>query len=245
MTAQETRRAWGSMGQRSFDRVVAGAGLLCLAIPLALVALAVKVSSSGPVVYRQRRVGRGGRRFWLYKFRTMHHRATGSQVTVATDARITAVGRWLRRLKIDELPQLWNVLRGDMRLIGPRPEVERFVREYGPAERPILDFTPGLASRAQLVYPHEASLLRACRDPEAAYVRSLLPRKIAVDLHYEQVRTFWSDLLLMGELALLVVGKSYRIDTDIRIDEVPMGAPAPAEGPLRVWSGPSRAAQER
>jgi lipopolysaccharide/colanic/teichoic acid biosynthesis glycosyltransferase len=222
------------MARRTFEIVVAGAALLCLAFPLALVALAVKLTSSGPVLYRQPRVGRGGRLFCLYKFRTMQHRATGAQVTVATDSRITAVGSWLRRFKIDEVPQLWNVLRGDMRVLGPRPEVERFVRHYGPAERPILDFTPGLASRAQVVYPHEASLLRVCADPEAEYVRSLMPRKIAVDLEYERIRTFWSDLALIGELALLVVGKSYRMDTNLRIDAVTVASPAPAEKPQSI-----------
>ena len=211
------------MVRRTFDVFVSGAALMCLALPLAIVAGMVALSSPGPVFYCQLRVGRGGRLFCLYKFRTMHDRATGSQVTVATDSRVTAVGAWLRRLKIDELPQLWNVLCADMSLIGPRPEVERFVQHYGPAEQRILEFTPGLASRAQLVYPHEPTLLRQAEDPEAAYVRLLMPLKIAVDLEYERVRTFWSDVMLIAELLLLVVGKSYRVDTDLQMDTAALG----------------------
>ena len=202
---------------------------MCLAVPLAIVAAMVTLSSPGPVFYCQWRVGRGGRLFCLYKFRTMHDRATGSQVTVATDPRITTVGAWLRRLKIDELPQLWNVLCGDMSLIGPRPEVERFVQHYGATERRILEFTPGLASRAQLVYPHESTLLRQVDDPEAAYVRLLMPLKIAVDLEYESVRTFWSDVGLIAELLLLVAGKSYRVDSDLRMDTAAFGHAHQAE----------------
>ena len=148
----------------------------------------------------------------------------GPQVTAVGDARISGVGRVLRRLKIDELPQLWNVLKGDMSIVGPRPEVPRFVSQYSIAQRAVLDVTPGLASMAQLVYPHESRLLCGHPDPESAYVRYLMPRKIDVDLQYEQTRTLWSDLQLLAEVGLLLAGKSFRID---RLLDVP---PPPGHG---------------
>jgi lipopolysaccharide/colanic/teichoic acid biosynthesis glycosyltransferase len=200
------------MGRRWCDVIVSGAALLVAAPVLAVAALAVRLSSPGRVLYRQQRIGYGGRRFSLYKLRTMSDSSAGPQVTAAGDARITPVGRLLRRWKIDELPQLWNVLRGDMTLIGPRPEVERYVRQYTVKERPILDVRPGLAGRAQLVYPHEPELLRTAWDPEQFYASVLLPRKVAADLAYEQERTAWTDLGLVAEIVLLVAGRSRRVD---------------------------------
>jgi lipopolysaccharide/colanic/teichoic acid biosynthesis glycosyltransferase len=203
--------------KRLFDIVISATGLALSAVPFAVIALAIKISSPGTVFYRQKRMGRGGRPFFLYKFRSMANTERGAQVTVDGDPRITAVGRVLRRWKLDELPQLYNILRGDMSVVGPRPEVERFVQSYTAEQRLVLEQTPGLAGLAQLVYPHEADLLRGCDDPEEAYMRYLLPKKIAVDLQYEQNRTFWSDMRLLGELALLVLGKSYRTDRNFRI----------------------------
>ena len=141
------------MTKRVFDVVVAAASLTVLAVPCALIAWAIKLSSPGRVIYRQRRIGRGGQPFCLYKFRTMRCTERGPQVTVEGDPRITPIGRWLRRWKLDELPQLWNVLRGDMSVVGPRPEVERFVRYYTPEQRRVLDQTPGLAGMAQAGLP--------------------------------------------------------------------------------------------
>lgn len=203
------------MSKRLFDLVVSGVVLTVLSIPFALVAMIVALSSSGPVIYRQQRIGRWGRPFWLYKFRTMRVDSTGSQVTVTGDRRVYPVGRWLRRWKIDELPQFWNIVRGEMSVVGPRPEVARFVRHYSAEARRLLDQKPGLASLSQLVYPHEPELLEAASDPEATYVSQLLPRKLAIDLQYEATRTFWSDLRLLAEVGLLVAGKSYRIDRSL------------------------------
>lgn len=210
------------MLKRCFDIVVSGSGLALLALPFAIIALAIKAFSPGPVWYRQRRIGRGGQPFRLYKFRTMHVGEGRSLITVEGDPRVTSVGRVLRRWKLDELPQLWNVLRGDMSVVGPRPEVEKFVRLYTPEQRRLLDQTPGLAGLSQLVYPHEADLLRGSPDPEEVYVRDLMPRKLAVDLEYGRRRTFCSDLRLLGELALLVLlHKSSRIDRNFRIRPFP------------------------
>jgi lipopolysaccharide/colanic/teichoic acid biosynthesis glycosyltransferase len=209
--------------KRCFDVVVAGIALLVLFVPLLLVAVLVKVTSRGPVLYRQQRVGRGGRLFWLYKFRTMRPGDSGPQVTADGDARVTPIGRLLRRSKIDELPQLWNVVRGDMSVIGPRPEVPRFVQHYTPEERCLLEQTPGLAGLSVLVYAHEPELLKGCTDPEEVYRNLLMPRKLAVDLEYERRRTFWSDLRLCGAVVLAVLGRNPRLDRR------PLQQPAAAE----------------
>jgi lipopolysaccharide/colanic/teichoic acid biosynthesis glycosyltransferase len=208
------------MGRRLFDLTVSGLAILVLSVPLAVVAVAIALSSPGPVLFRQQRIGRGGRPFWFYKFRTMHVGSTGTQVTTTGDHRIYPLGRLLRRWKIDELPQFWNIVRGDMSLVGPRPEVARFVREYNADQRRILEHKPGLASLSQLVYPHEAELLEATADPEAVYVNQLMPRKVAVDLQYEAKRTIWSDIQLLAEVVLLVSGKSFRIDRTLTADVV-------------------------
>lgn len=206
--------------KRLFDILLSLAGLSLLALPFTVIALAIKLSSRGPVFYRQERIGRGGIPFLLYKFRTMYVGGGGSLVTVEGDPRITPVGRVLRRWKLDELPQLWNVLLGQMSVIGPRPEVERYVRHYNAEERRLLEQTPGLAGLAQLVYPHESNMLRHHPQPEEFYFRELMPKKIAVDLEYEQTRTFLADLRLVGKLLLLIVsGKSphaeYNLDPSV------------------------------
>src|SRR5262249_19140847 len=150
------------------------------------------------------------RTFRFLKFRTMARHERGPLITVDGDARITTVGRWLRKMKVDELPQLVNVLRGDMTLIGPRPEVERFVRHYTADERPVLDYRPGLASVSQMLFFDEAERLRTYGDPEDAYIRLLMPRKVAADLQYERTRTAWSDIQLVGRIVWLIVrGHSY------------------------------------
>jgi lipopolysaccharide/colanic/teichoic acid biosynthesis glycosyltransferase len=206
------------MGKRTFDIFVSMIGLLLLALPLALIAVAIKITDGRPVFYRQLRIGRGARPFWLYKFRTMRSLENGPVITAEGDSRVTAIGQVLRRWKLDELPQLLNVLRGDMSVVGPRPEAERLVRYYTAEQRKVLEQTPGLASMAQLVYPHEAALLRGCSNPEEVYTRDLMPRKLAVDIEYERTRTFVSDLKLLAELVLLIsIGKSGRIDRNVAI----------------------------
>lgn len=193
-------------------------GLLVMGLPMVFITIAIKLLDSGPVLYRQRRVGRGGQPFWLYKFRTMKVCQSGPVVTIEGDPRITPIGRFLRRWKLDELPQLWNILRGEMSVVGPRPEVQRFVDLYTPAQRRLLQQNPGLASLSQLVYPHEADLLRQNPNPEDIYVQQLMPKKIALDVQYGENRTFWSDLRLIAEVILLIAGASFRRDRDFLIN---------------------------
>jgi lipopolysaccharide/colanic/teichoic acid biosynthesis glycosyltransferase len=203
--------------KRLFDILFALAGLSSLTFPLAVIGAAIKLSSRGPVFFPQQRIGRGGKPFWLYKFRTMYVGEGGALLTLEGDPRITPVGRVLRRWKLDELPQLWNILLGEMTVIGPRPEVERYVSHYTPEQRHLLEQTPGLAGLSQLVYPAEAEILRHCGNPEEFYIRELMPKKIAVDLQYEATRTLRSDLQLLLEMVLLILGKSYRIDRSFSV----------------------------
>jgi lipopolysaccharide/colanic/teichoic acid biosynthesis glycosyltransferase len=179
-------------------------GLSTPLFPVALVvAAAVLVTSGKPVLHRAERIGRGGRAFTLYKFRTMVHRSKGPGVTHAADARITTIGRILRRTKFDEFPQVLNVLRGDMSIVGPRPEAPQYVERYTPLQREVLRARPGLTSLAQVIYRDEETLIPA-DDPEEFYVREVMPRKLALDLLYVR---HWSPALdgrvfLLGLLAL-------------------------------------------
>ena len=152
---------------------------LPLALPvMALIALWVRVDSPGPALFRQQRVGRGGRLFCMLKFRTMRAQAQGPQITATGDARITRAGRWLRASKLDELPQLINVLRGDMSLVGPRPEVPRYMALYPEeARRLILSVRPGITDRAAIEFRDEERLLAESGDPERTYVEHIMPIK--------------------------------------------------------------------
>lgn len=186
--------------KRIFDMVVAAIGLVVLAPLLAACALGVRLDSAGPMFFRQIRVGWQGRPFAILKFRTMHppREPGGSLVTAAGDPRITRFGAWLRRTKLDELPQLWNVLRGDMSFVGPRPEVARFVAHYPPAVRErVLSVRPGITDPASLRFRNEAEILAGAADPELEYVEHILPEKLAAYLAYVEGRSFAGDLRLI------------------------------------------------
>lgn len=186
------------MLKRAFDLVASGVGLIVLSPLLLGIALAVRLTSPGPALYRARRVGRHGKEFTLYKFRSMVANADrqGPGITAAQDRRITRVGRFLRRTKLDELPQLLNVLRGDMSLVGPRPEDPRYVALYTPEQRRILDYRPGITSMASLTYRNEERLL-AGEDWERVYVEQVLPAKLAIDLEYARRANLRRDIALI------------------------------------------------
>ena len=194
--------------KRVYDVCLAGVGLLGLSPLLLLLAAAVKLSDGGPVWYRQQRVGRAGRLFWIWKYRTMVVNADrlGLNVTSGNDPRITRLGRWLRRFKLDELPQLWNVFRGDMSLVGPRPEVPRYVARYTPPQRQILRFRPGITDLATLEFRNEEALLRDAPDVEQFYLEHCLPRKIELNLRYAQQANLWRDTGLILK-TLLACGR--------------------------------------
>lgn len=190
-----------TMAKRLFDLLGAAMALLMLSPLLLLVALAVRLDSPGPVFFRQERVGQGGVTFRIHKFRTMRvdAPALGPQVTVGLDPRITRVGRWLRHYRIDELPQFVDVLLGRMSLVGPRPEVPRFVDHYPPALRArVLAVRPGITDPASLAHIDEAALLAGASDPEHLYIEEILPRKLALQADYAARATLWTDLLVLG-----------------------------------------------
>jgi lipopolysaccharide/colanic/teichoic acid biosynthesis glycosyltransferase len=173
------------MQKRVFDLTVSTAALLILSPLLVTLALLVKLTTPGPVFYRAIRVGRNGTTFNLLKFRSMVVNADkiGPAVTGATDPRVTPIGRFLRRSKLDELPQLVNVLRGQMSIVGPRPEDPRYVALYTDAQRKILSVRPGITSPASVAYRNEEAILTGA-DWERTYIRHVMPAKLAIDLDY-------------------------------------------------------------
>jgi lipopolysaccharide/colanic/teichoic acid biosynthesis glycosyltransferase len=197
------------MAKRAFDLLLASFGLVLLSPLLALIALAVKLDSPGTVFYRQERVGRKGAPFRIHKFRTMAHSATGPQITVGADARITRVGAWLRPHKLDELPQLIDVLEGTMSLVGPRPEVPRYVALYPPALRAkVLSVRPGMTDLASIAFRNESELLARAADPEREYVQVVLPRKLALAASYADAPSLALDLkILWRTLRLLLAAR--------------------------------------
>ena len=199
------------MGKRAFDLFWSALGLAVLSPVLALVALAVKLEDGGPVFFRQLRIGRRGRPFRIWKFRTMVVDADrqGRAITVGRDPRITRVGHWLRDSKLDEIPQLLNVFSGEMSLVGPRPEVPRYVELYTEAQRAILALRPGITDLASIKYRNESDLLGAAENPDETYVQILLPDKIRINLAYASEAGLWSDFLVI--LATLGLFSAARI----------------------------------
>ena len=187
------------MSKRLFDIVAALAGLVLLAPLFALAALWIKLDSPGPVFFRQQRVGRHGKLFAIYKFRTMTEAPAATvQLTVGRDRRITRAGELLRHYKLDELPQLINVLQGTMSLVGPRPEVPRYVACYPPAVRAIvLSVAPGITDWAAILYRDESAILGRAADPERAYLETILPAKLDYYMRYVRERNFWTDLRII------------------------------------------------
>jgi lipopolysaccharide/colanic/teichoic acid biosynthesis glycosyltransferase len=185
--------------KRVFDAVAAGVGLCAVAPVLAAVALAVKSSSPGPILFRQARVGLGGNDFKLLKFRSMRVTEGGPLVTAANDSRITPVGAFLRRTKLDELPSLLNVLRGDLSLVGPRPEVRRYVDLYPPADRQFLaQFRPGITDPTTIRFRNEEQILERAEDRERAYVTEILPIKLQMYRDYLEQASFVNDFLVLA-----------------------------------------------
>jgi lipopolysaccharide/colanic/teichoic acid biosynthesis glycosyltransferase len=191
--------------QRVFDLVVVIVTLPVTLVLGAVLALAVFIDSPGPVLYRSRRIGRGGRAFDMLKFRTMVKDATGPPLSARGDDRYTPLGRTLAYSRLDELPQLINVLRGDMRLVGPRPELEDFVRDFPDEYERILSVPPGLTGPAQVEYAWEGEILARAQaiDRARVYRESVLPLKLAIDLSYVQNHSLRGDLALLGRTTLL------------------------------------------
>ncbi len=196
------RRSAAAWPQRCFDLA-----LTVLAVPLvvvvgAAIALAIYLDSPGPVIYRSRRIGRGGTPFDMFKFRKMRREASSAPVTLDDDERFTPIGRFLAATRLDELPQFVNVLRGEMRLVGPRPELECFVEQYAGEYSEILTVTPGITGDAQLQFLNERQLLSG-PSPSATYAEQVLPAKIQIDLAYVRRRSLRIDLMIVGRTLLV------------------------------------------
>jgi lipopolysaccharide/colanic/teichoic acid biosynthesis glycosyltransferase len=183
---------------RWFARATVAAVALVMLSPLLLaIACAIYLDDPGPVFFRQARVGRHGRVFRIWKFRSMRV-VPGPLLTVGGDPRITRVGRVLRRCKLDELPQLLNVLDGTMTFVGPRPEVLRYVDLYTPAQQQVLDLMPGITDPASLAYFEEERVLAVAADPEKLYVDRILPEKIDINLHYARRASLFGDVVIVA-----------------------------------------------
>lgn len=198
------------MAKRLFDLFWSLLGLVLLSPLLVLVAIAVRLEDGGPVFFRQVRIGQQGRPFRIWKFRTMVVDAErqGRSITVGEDPRITRIGRFLRNTKLDEIPQLLNVAVGEMSLVGPRPEVPRYVELYSEAQRAILGLRPGITDLASIKYRHESELLAESADPDQTYIQLLLPDKIRINLAYASRAGLWSDfLVILATLGLFPVTK--------------------------------------
>ena len=196
-----TRSPEGLMQKRLFDMLGAAVGLVLLAPLLLGIALWIKLDSRGPVFFRQQRVGRFGAPFHIHKFRSMCEDAplAGPQITVGADLRITRAGRFLRRTKLDELPQLLDVLAGTMSLVGPRPEVPRYVALYPPAMRDkVLSVRPGITDPASIEYRDESMLLARAANPEQVYVEQIMPAKLRYAAEYVDHMSVINDVRLIG-----------------------------------------------
>jgi lipopolysaccharide/colanic/teichoic acid biosynthesis glycosyltransferase len=186
--------------------------IVCLVLltPVILLICAVlRLSSRDPIIYVQERVGRDGRLFRLYKFRTMRvGRKPGedSPLTVRDDPRVTRIGRLLRRLRFDEIPQLLNILKSDMTIVGPRPEVPRYVEHYKDWMTAVLDYKPGLTDPASLEYRRESGILAGADDPESFYVDTILPAKLRISLEYQSKRTILSDMRVILRTTAIIIG---------------------------------------
>ena len=187
------------MAKRLFDIVSSGIGLLCLAPVFVVMAIWIKLDSRGPVFYRQTRVGRYGRDFRIFKFRSMRVGSDkGRQITVGEkDPRITRFGYFIRRYKIDELPQLINVFLGDMSIVGPRPEVRKYVDLYSEEQRKVFQVRPGITDLASIKYRNENELLSQVDDPDTYYIDVIMPDKLAINLEYIHHQSFMGDIKII------------------------------------------------
>lgn len=185
--------------KRLFDILASGLGLICLSPLFAILAIWIKSDSRGPVFYRQVRVGRGNRDFRIFKFRSMRPDSDkGRLITVGGhDPRVTRSGYYIRKYKLDELPQLINVFIGDMSLVGPRPEVRRYVDMYSPEQMRVLEVRPGITSLASIRYRNENEILAASDDPDRTYIEKVMPDKLAIDLEYVADASLINDIRLI------------------------------------------------
>jgi len=217
---------------RWIDFILAALGLVAVSPVLLIAAVAIRVSSPGPIIFRQERVGQRGRRFWMYKLRSMTvRREPGTTITAANDPRITTFGRLLRKTKLDELPELWNILKGDMSIVGPRPEVPEYVDLRNPSWNLVLEVRPGLTDPVTLLLRNEEALLGLVReDRESFYLHHLQPFKLTGYLAYLAKRNSWTDMKVIGSTARAILANQCPCPS---VEEI-VRAANPSGGPVRT-----------
>ena len=201
---------YSKVGKRAIDFLLSLFGLILLSPLLLIISGLIKLNSPGPVLFRQHRVGKDGKLFRILKFRSMVNGAQhiGNGIATANDGRVTTLGSFLRKWKLDELPQLWNVLKGDMSLVGPRPELPSYVAEYTDEQKGVLKAKPGITDPASLRYRHEGLALQRSSDPERVYRERILPDKLSLSLQYVRNISFARDLSLLLSTLKSVVKSS-------------------------------------
>lgn len=196
--------------KRAFDIVASFLGLVLFSPLMLIVAVAIKITSKGPVIFSQRRLTQGMKEFNIYKFRSMvsnRDREKNSVQIKGNSSEITKIGKFMRKTKIDELPQLWNILKGDMSFIGPRPELPRRLKYYGDRQREIFKVRSGISSPASIVFSDEEYLMNQVSDPEKFYIEQIMPYKIELNLYYVENRNFFGDIFLIIATFLKIVNK--------------------------------------
>jgi lipopolysaccharide/colanic/teichoic acid biosynthesis glycosyltransferase len=184
--------------KRLFDLLASCTALLILLVPFFFLAIWIMLDSRGGVFYRQVRVGKNGSEFGLLKLRSMRPDADHQgQLTIGNDSRVTRAGRFIRRFKLDEFPQLINIIKGEMSIVGPRPEVPKYVALYSAEQKKVLEVLPGLTDYASIEYLDEQEILGRSDNPEKAYVNEVMPKKLELNLQYIRERSFWLDLKLI------------------------------------------------
>jgi lipopolysaccharide/colanic/teichoic acid biosynthesis glycosyltransferase len=226
------------MLKRAVDVVVAASALVVLAVPLVVIAVLVVLDSPGPVFYRAERVGYQGRRLRMLKFRKMRADAKGGALTTAEDERLTRLGRRLVRSHLDELPQLWHVLTGEMSLVGPRPESPTFVALYPDDYKVILQVRPGLTGYTQIAYAREGAILDP-QDPRTHYLSSVMPQKVALDRLYASRPSFIRDVKIMVATAVTLGGQPIAVNRATGALTL-RRRPEPGSGAHEATSGDSR-----
>jgi lipopolysaccharide/colanic/teichoic acid biosynthesis glycosyltransferase len=193
--------------KRLFDLFFTLLGLPFLLPLFFIIGLLIKLEDGGPIFFIQKRIGYKGKPFLMWKFRTMIVDAEkkGTLITIGKDPRITRVGYCLRKFKLDELPQLFNVLKGEMSLVGPRPEVEKYVMLYTPEQRQVLNLIPGMTDPASIKYVNENEILAQAEDPERVYIEKVMPEKIKLNLEYAKTASCWRDFLVVIKTVLRIL----------------------------------------
>ncbi len=191
--------------KRLFDFVFSSIGLIIFSPLLLIISIAIKFSSKGKILFKQKRIGIGYKEFTIYKFRTMYENSGGIQLTTKSDNRVTSVGKFLRKSKLDELPQLINVLFGDMSFVGPRPEVKRYADKYKENEKEVFKLKPGITDYASIRFINENELLERKTDPEKYYLDEIVPKKVKINLDYAKDATVLKDIVVILKTIFRVV----------------------------------------